>query len=837
MSSLVANNEKTSLEAHLVSEAVQGFQEETTITEGAVLKKLVEAYGDRPLAEFTKLVDGLHQLPSEKPLADEGSRTLVKDFIEHGLIGTVNRNHKAKVGPGTIRLQDMSGGKKLASDREKSGPEKMDLATKAETGGVELQSKGGRRRVARRGAVKVELVRSRKHDAKEDESGPRIGRADAAKGGIKEPSKSEKPDQPNPIATLDETRLQRIKAEDLVISPVDVQVLPVPGLSHDLSRVLFNPGVYQLQDPRSRVYNFDPYLQNIMPVTEFDFDALKDYITSSKDDTLSSIATKRGRKFVGSSSSMTGILAHFHFLLSQWRNINTATLSRGFPESLKSFTAIQRAPSAVFLRYKDGIYAVDADKEYDSSNILMSLGRSMEKLLTLSKDDFERYRKSNQTEFSEQERLEPESYHYSEMGDFLMRSQLDAYDPRLPGTGMFDLKTRAVVSIRMNTRDHERGLGYEIKDRFGGWESYERETFDMIRSAFLKYSLQVRMGRMDGIFVAFHNIERIFGFQYVSLPELDLHLHGQSDVALGDQEFKLSIGLLNDVFERATQKFPGRSLRFHFETRNTQTPFMYIYAEPVNDEDITAIQESKKDEIAKFNEKIFGMVETQSDTAETEAPTSSEPKTAAEALVSSESLHLDSEDAESSAAPASEVSIRSDEVIVSDDPAASEETAISASSDESATSESSIDADVSFLDSIGKTLEESIQNPSKSKKSSLPPVDSSGPLMAMVLTIRNNVNGKAISRPEKLDPSDKWTVEYNLKEEERPEVAWRLYNACKARRKVGLAFSEQSDEDIAANYYLKKIHDFTKKGAKWRKEQDKMDKKREPVVLYGDKSQ
>jgi hypothetical protein len=32
-----------------------------------------------------------------------------------------------------------------------------------------------------------------------------------------------------------------------------------------------------------------------------------------------------------------------------------------------------------------------------------------------------------------------------------MRSQLDAYDPRLPGTGMFDLKTRAAVSIRMES--------------------------------------------------------------------------------------------------------------------------------------------------------------------------------------------------------------------------------------------------------------------------------------------------------------------------------------------------------------------------------------------------
>jgi hypothetical protein len=82
---------------------------------------------------------------------------------------------------------------------------------------------------------------------------------------------------------------------------------------------------------------------------------------------------------------------------------------------------------------------------------------------------------------------------------------------------MFDLKTRAVVSIRMEATEHERGMGYEIRRRYGKWESYEREYFDMIRAAFLKYSLQVRVGRMDGIFVAYHNIERIFGFQYIPL--------------------------------------------------------------------------------------------------------------------------------------------------------------------------------------------------------------------------------------------------------------------------------------------------------------------------------
>jgi hypothetical protein len=295
-----------------------------------------------------------------------------------------------------------------------------------------------------------------------------------------------------------------------------------------------------------------------MPIAEFDFTALKEYITSSRDTVLKEVAQAHQKRYSGSSSSMTSALAHFHFLISQWRPISTTMMSQGFldKEKNRNFTVIQRGPSACFVKWKGGSYAIDADKQFDTANILSMLGKSMEKLLTLETEAFERYRLENSDQIGAEERESPEAFHYSTMGDFLMRSQLDAHDPRLPGTGMFDLKTRAVVSIRMDTENYQKGMGYEIKNLKGDFESYEREYYDMIRSAFLKYSLQVRMGRMDGIFVAFHNVERIFGFQYISLPEMDKALHGSSDVTLGDQEFKLSVDLLNKVLDRATARFP-----------------------------------------------------------------------------------------------------------------------------------------------------------------------------------------------------------------------------------------------------------------------------------------
>jgi hypothetical protein len=355
--------------------------------------------------------------------------------------------------------------------------------------------------------------------------------------------------------SLEHLKIEEVTPADFNFEPVDVDKPPVPMLSYGLDRVLFNPGVYRLQDPRTGVYNFDPYLEKIMPVEEFDFDALSEYKTSSKDEDLLAITRRLGVKYTGSTSSMSSVLQHFHFLLSGHRKLDHSMLSKAFPDPTNKFSKITQGPDAIFLRYKNGIYGIDADKTYDTPNVMSWLGHSLEKLLTTERSEFERYRRSN-PEQTPEEGDSSRCYHYSRQGGILMRSQLDAQDPRLPGAGIFDLKTRAVVSIRMNHKEYEQGMGYQLRYAQGEWESYEREFYDMTRATLLKYSLQVRMGRMDGIFLAYHNIERIFGFQYLTLSEMDQVLHGQSDTCLGDQEFKLSIGLLEELLNRATEKFP-----------------------------------------------------------------------------------------------------------------------------------------------------------------------------------------------------------------------------------------------------------------------------------------
>ncbi|CAI4213765.1 unnamed protein product [Parascedosporium putredinis] len=480
--------------------------------------------------------------------------------------------------------EEIGGEHRFASMGEEAEAEAEDLGGLGERESLE-DAAGVVRSVLEGRDISVESL----NGVKVPEPKPRRGGSQKEKETKVKKARSTKPKEDLEVHT--------VSAPSLKLQPIPQGPLKVPRLSYHLDRTLFKPGVYPLQDPRSRVYNFDPYLTTIMPIEEFDFTALKAFVS-------------------GSTSSMSTMLSHFHYLLSAWRPINPAHTSKGFVPESTNFTRLLRAPAATFLHWKNGIYAIDADKQFDTANILSMLGKSMEKLLTLPKEEYEMYSRAKSDQLTDEQKNAEEAFHYTTLGDFILRSQLDAHDPRLPNSGMFDIKTRAVLAIRMDAQDYQKGLGYEIRYKYGQFESFEREYFDMIRSAFLKYSLQVRMGRMDGIFVAFHNTQRIFGFQYIPLEEMDMALHGTQTVHLGDQEFRLSVHLLNELLNRATAKFPGKSLRIHVETRPTNPPLLYFFAKPVTDERIKVAQSMRRTVVDKFEKEMMGIVREEEEAAD-----------------------------------------------------------------------------------------------------------------------------------------------------------------------------------------------------------------------------
>ena len=84
------------------------------------------------------------------------------------------------------------------------------------------------------------------------------------------------------------------------IEPIN-EMRPISQLAHGLDRALFkyvdgvihsksssdqlnSPGVNWLQDPRSRIFNYDPWLQKIPSVRDFAFERLPGFVKSSRDE-------------------------------------------------------------------------------------------------------------------------------------------------------------------------------------------------------------------------------------------------------------------------------------------------------------------------------------------------------------------------------------------------------------------------------------------------------------------------------------------------------------------------------------------------------------------------
>ena len=90
-------------------------------------------------------------------------------------------------------------------------------------------------------------------------------------------------------------------------------------------------------------------------------------------------------------------------------------------------------------------------------------------------------------------------------------------------------------------------LDYEIVKYKGKHSSYEREFYDLIRGGFLKYIMQCKIGRMQGALVAYHNTQKVFGFQYIGLEEMEKRVFGCSEFS--NVVFKSGLSMMEKIFD------------------------------------------------------------------------------------------------------------------------------------------------------------------------------------------------------------------------------------------------------------------------------------------------
>lgn len=346
----------------------------------------------------------------------------------------------------------------------------------------------------------------------------------------------------------------------------------VPELAHGLEVALRGDGLYPLEAPwvcdrrhfKKRkakadmpVYYHDS-LRKIVQPENIAWGNIPAYVPAARDSKLHDITSKTpGAMYSSSTSSISPAIAAMYHLLSNFRDTNLlGGLSARIADLPSNFSKFHRRPVAFVISQNESnppSYSVNAHSGMSfGPPILRELGHSMERMLTMSPMDFEnKYVVAEGTKdgaFSSY-KSEEQFFHYSQISKFVLRAQIDC---RNGNTGeVFDVKTRAVAPIRYDLGNYEAHSSHRLRFLTGRSDSYEREFYDMVRTVFLKYALQLRIGRMSGALVAYHNTKEVLGLEYISLKEIQSYIFGSEEWA--DVAFGTAIRLLEEIIEKVTE--------------------------------------------------------------------------------------------------------------------------------------------------------------------------------------------------------------------------------------------------------------------------------------------
>ena len=345
----------------------------------------------------------------------------------------------------------------------------------------------------------------------------------------------------------------------------------VPALAHGLQGVLRGDGLYSLHSKcgykgKSKTLRnskgkqcCDPshdYLRTIVPPERILWEKLPKYVPAALDYATHAIASHtKGVSYTSSTSSVTAALSAFYHLMSNFRDTElVGGLSPHLGDMPINFTKIQRLPVAFTFeptKISSSVFSVTAHNRAESGpTILQELGHSLERMLITPPQEFLDKFVTDEKPWNLEKKApsgkEEQFYHYSRASRFLLRAQIDC---RNPDNGeVFDVKTRAVAPIRYNLPNYKHFASRRPRSLLGISDSYEREFYDMVRSVFIKYGLQLRIGRMAGALVAYHNTSELLGFEYISLNEIETYIYGSSQWA--GISFATTVRLFEIVLEK-----------------------------------------------------------------------------------------------------------------------------------------------------------------------------------------------------------------------------------------------------------------------------------------------
>ena len=103
-------------------------------------------------------------------------------------------------------------------------------------------------------------------------------------------------------------------------------------------------------------------------------------------------------------------------------------------------------------------------------------------------------------------------------------------------------------------------MDYTITNYKGLHSSFEREYYDLIRGGFMKYCFQLKIGRMSGAFISYHNTLENFGFEYVTTEEIERRIFGSSTYS--NLVFMACSKLLSNILDEVIESVEHEDYQF-----------------------------------------------------------------------------------------------------------------------------------------------------------------------------------------------------------------------------------------------------------------------------------
>lgn len=338
----------------------------------------------------------------------------------------------------------------------------------------------------------------------------------------------------------------------------------VPKLQHNLDRLVHRPGIYTMKEVAKLQEDKGEFLKNIPKLENLAMDHIPEYIPPSQDKTLLEFARNSNIKYVMSTSTISQVLSQIYYLLSWFRPPMFDNVFEEFENEPKKYMISQRKPVTNILRKLDeskGIYGLDGDPgifQY-KNDILLNLGRVLERFLTLTPDEFNSSLLKNNAKYENKYVIPDDHHRFMKVNnDICLRSQIDchSFNPQTKQPFVFEIKTRACCPMRYELANFADFFDYKINNIKGLHSSFEREYYDLIRGAFLKYAFQLKIGRMDGAFMAYHNTQEIFGFEYIKTKEIMERVFGSE--IYSDVCFLISSKILTELLNNILKDLEGK---------------------------------------------------------------------------------------------------------------------------------------------------------------------------------------------------------------------------------------------------------------------------------------